>query len=72
MGSGTGNGGGEENRFMMDCYKTKLPMYYTPINIATVLPGESQYFHGYDNKWCRNFGWTTRRLLGLFLGSLYI
>ena len=72
MGSGTGNGGGEENHFMIDCYKTGGPMYYTPINIATVLPGESQYFHGYDKKWCTNFGWSSRRLLGPFLGALYI
>lgn len=72
MGSGTGNGGGEENRFMMDCYKTQLPMFYTPVNIAAVLPGESQYFHGYDIKWSANFGWTSRRILGSFLGSLYI
>lgn len=72
MGSGTGNGGGEENKFMLDWRKAGAEMLYYPDVIATINPGESQWFHGYDSRYFQNFGWTERRLLGSFLGMLYI
>lgn len=72
MGSGTGNGGGEENKFMLDWRKKRVPMWYNPNNIATIIPGESQWFTGYDEKFFRNQGWTDRRLLGPIVGFLYL
>ena len=72
MGSGTGNGGGEENKFMFDWRKTKSIMLYYPDIIATVNPGDSQWFHGYDERFFENLGWTSRRILGTIVGSIYI
>ena len=72
MGSGTGNGGGEENKFMLSCYKTKCPMNYQPMVIASVEPGKSEWFNGYDKKWIYNWGWSMRRALGTGLGICYI
>ena len=71
MGSGTGNGGGEENKFLLDCKKLGLKLRYVPNIIATVNPGESQWFNGYDEKQLINVGWTSRRMLGILLGSVY-
>lgn len=72
LGSGTGNGGGEENKFMLDWRKSKTKMLYYPDIIATVNPGESQWFHGYDEKFFYNLGWTDRRVFGPVLGLIYI
>lgn len=72
MGSGTGNGGGEENRFMLDWRKAGVKMLYYPDVIATVMPGESQWFKGYDEKYFRNLGWTDRRLFGSVIGFVYL
>ncbi|MBO4433188.1 MAG: glycosyltransferase family 2 protein, partial [Clostridia bacterium] len=40
IGSGTNYGSGEDNKFMKDCYKQKLKIYYYPVNIATLNNGE--------------------------------
>ena len=72
MGSGTGNGGGEEIRFMLDCRKKKLKMFYHPNCIATILPSKSQWFHGYTDSYFVNLGWTARRLFGTAISPLYL
>lgn len=72
MGSGTGNGGGEEIKFLLDCRKKGLKMFYHPNCIATVQQNESQWFHGYTDTYFINFGWTSRRLFGSFVGFVYI
>lgn len=72
MGSGTGNGGGEENMFMFAIKKKKLKMHYYPDIIATVNPGESQWFQGYNERYFENLGWTDRRLFGPVLGLVYL
>ena len=72
MGSGTGNGGGEENKFMLDIRRRRLKMMYVPKIIATVKPGESQWFKGYTPTHMQNFGWSSRRSMGPFIGLLYI
>mgnify|MGYP002507923489 CR=1 FL=1 len=69
MGSGTGNGGGEENKFLMDCLREGLVLWYVPVVIATVGQESSQWFKGHTNRFFRNRGWVNRRLLGL-LGAL--
>ena len=72
MGSGTGNGGGEEIKFLLDCRKNGFKMYYHPYCITTVHQNESQWFHGYTDAYFENFGWTSRRLFGSFIGFAYI
>ena len=72
MGSGTGNGGGEENLFMLTFRRKGLKLLYYPDVIATVKPGESQWFHGFDRKYFEAFGWSTHRMLGGFVSILYL
>lgn len=62
LGSGTGNGAGEENRFMLDCRRCGLNMYYYPNNIATINISESQWFKGFTEQYFKNHGWATRRV----------
>ena len=72
MGSGTGNGAGEENKFLLDCRRAKCRMLYYPGVIATVNKAESQWFKGYDEKYFFNHGWSNRRSMGGFLSLAYI
>lgn len=72
LGSGTGNGGGEENKFLIDCKKGGYKIYYVPICIGAVLSGNSTWFNGYTTQFMRNQGWSSRRAFGPFLGLAYI
>lgn len=72
MGSGTGNGGGEENMFMLTVKKHGLLLLYYPNIIATVNCGKSQWFDSYNERYFENLGWTDRRLFGLVLGFIYL
>ena len=72
MGSGTGNGGGEDTKFMMDCKRKKLNMRYFPQVIGTLMESESQWFNGWDKKLMIDSGWTGRREYGTVLGYIYI
>ena len=72
MGSGTGNGGGEENKFLMDCKRKSLSLLYIPQTIATVKSEDSQWFHGFTKKYYIDTTWANRRILGSFLGALYM
>lgn len=72
MGSGTGNGGGEENKFMLDIRKTGGRLFYAPECIAVVNPGESQWFKGYTPHHMQNVGWSSRRSMGTAIGFVYV
>lgn len=72
MGSGTGNGGGEENKFLLDCRRKGFDMYYIPVVIATIKPGDSKWFKGYTEKYFRDKGWSIRRSLGFVTGYLFV
>ena len=72
LGSGTGNGGGEDNKFLLDCKNAKLSIFYKPICIGAVMPGESVWFNGFNKQYMINRGWATRRSLGTYWGLLYI
>jgi len=72
MGSGTGNGGGEENKFLLDCRRKRLKLFYYPTEIATLIPGESHWFNGYTETFVNNLGWSTRRAMGSVIGFMYI
>lgn len=72
MGSGTGNGGGEENKFLLDCLNSGLKALYIPVLIGSVTPTQSQWFQGYSPKYMRDKGWAIRRTYGFFWGACYL
>lgn len=71
MGAGTGNGAEEEVKFLMDCYRAGLKIWYVPEVIADLRENESTWFHGFDDKFFENRGMTTRYILGLPLSIAY-
>lgn len=72
LGAGTGNGGGEENKFLLDCYKRGLKIYFAPICIAELISNnDSTWFKGYDENYFYNLGKTTRYILGLPVSLFY-
>ena len=71
LGAGTGNGAEEELKFLLDCQKAGLAIYYAPVEIATVAQEESTWFAGFDEKFFENRGATTRYILGLPLSVAY-
>ncbi len=71
LGAGTGNGAEEELKFLLDCQKAKLKIYYVPIEIASVAQESSTWFNGYDEIFFENRGATTRYILGAFTASAY-
>lgn len=71
MGSGTGNGGGEDNKFLFDARRKGVKMWYCPLVIATINPGESKWFKGYTEQYFINHGWASRRILGGAFSFVY-
>ena len=71
LGAGTGNGAGEENKFLLDAYDKGLKIYHYPVNIATMTENESTWFNGYDEEYFYKHGMTTRYILGFWLSCLY-
>lgn len=72
MGAGTGNGGGEEIKFLYDLYKKGIEMFSDNTVIAQLLPSDSSWFNGYDEKFFLNYGWSTHRWAGSLIGYAYI
>lgn len=72
MGSGSGNGGGEEAHFLLTCRRKHLKILFCPYNICRIIPSESNWFSGYDSKYMKNMGWSSRRSLGATLGIAYL
>jgi hypothetical protein len=71
MGSGTGNGGGEEIKLLLDMRRAGLKMMYNPNIIGTVMPGASQWFQGFTEDYLITFGWASQRTFGRVLGLVY-
>ena len=71
LGAGTGNGGEEELKFLTDCRRAGLSIYYVPEAIASVAQEVSTWFHGYTQTYFENRGATTRYILGLPLALVY-
>ena len=71
IGSGTGNGGGEENKFMFDCIKKGLKIKYIPTVIAKVGQTQSQWFYGFDEKYFYERGISTTHIMGHFFATVY-
>ena len=73
MGSGTGNGCGEENKFLLDCLKKRVQIKYIPSdNIARISTEGSLWFKGYTPEYWINRGWIAKMLYGKFWGVFYI
>ncbi|WP_297904468.1 glycosyltransferase family A protein [uncultured Parabacteroides sp.] len=72
MGSGTGNGGGEENKFLIDCLKKGFKIRYIPLLIMSVSQTDSIWFHGYDATYWINRGWVAKMIYGKLVAYLYI
>ena len=71
LGAGTGNGAEEELKFLTDCRKAGLRIFYVPVEIASVAQSQSTWFKGFDAAFFENRGATTRYILGLPLASVY-
>ena len=76
MGAGSGNGGGEENKFLWDCLRSGLNVYFSPSTIAAVLEKTSTWFFGYDKTFFYQRGAATRYMMGglpsIFYGIYYL
>lgn len=71
LGAGSGNGAEEELKFLCDCEKAGLKIYYVPEEIASVGQTQSTWFSGFDATFFENRGATTRYILGLWRSLLY-
>lgn len=71
LGAGTGNGAGEENKFLLDAYDKGLKIYHYPINIARMVENESTWYTGYDEEYFYKRGASTRYILGFWLSCVY-
>lgn len=71
LGAGTGNGAEEELKFLLDCQKTDLNIYYVPSEIASVAQTDSTWFAGFNETFFENRGATTRYILGFWVASAY-
>lgn len=72
MGSGSGNGGGEETKFLYDCLKQGLKIYYLPVVIASLAQNKSQWANGFSKKYFIDKGWAHKRIKGYLFGLLTI
>ncbi len=71
MGAGSGNGCGEENKFLWDCLRRRKKIYYVPECIGRVEHGPSTWFFGYNNLFFYQRGAATRYMMGAFPAILY-
>lgn len=73
MGAGSGNGAGEENKFLVELWKNKVRMFFVPIEIGTLLENSnSSWFFGYTSKYHRDRGWAARQIYGYIGGIIYL
>lgn len=71
LGAGTGNGAEEELKFLLECQRRGLKIFYVPQEIATVAQETSTWFRGFDARFFENRGATTRYILGRPLALAY-
>lgn len=71
LGAGTSCGSGEDNKFLLDCYKKKLKIYYMPYKIGSVSQEQSTWFSGYDRDYFYKKGMVTRYIYGFLFSVLY-
>ncbi|MBQ8236642.1 MAG: glycosyltransferase [Oscillospiraceae bacterium] len=71
LGAGSGNGAEEELKFLLDCQRAGLQIWYAPVDVASVAQEESTWFAGFNEKFFYDRGATTRYILGAPLATLY-
>lgn len=71
LGAGSGNGAEEEMKFLLDCHRAGLRVFYVPVEVARLNENESTWFSGFDETFFYNRGATTRYILGLPLAVAY-
>ena len=71
LGAGSGNGAEEELKFLTDCEKAGLSIYYVPVEVASLSQDASTWFGGFTEQFFENRGTTTRYILGLPLATAY-
>lgn len=71
LGAGTINGAGEENKFLLDCYKYGMNISYMPTEIGVLQDSESTWFSGYSKEYFYTRGKILRYILGLPMTILY-
>lgn len=71
LGAGSGNGAEEELKFLLDCQRSGLRIYYVPAEIASVAQTRSTWFQGFTEQFFLDRGATTRYILGWPLASVY-
>ena len=71
LGAGSGNGAEEELKFLLDCQRAGLRIYYVPTGIAAVAQTSSTWFQGFTEQFFCDRGATTRYILGWPLASVY-
>lgn len=71
LGAGTGNGAEEELKFLLECQRAGLKIFYVPQEIATVAQETSTWFRCFDTRFFENRGATTRYILGRPLAMAY-
>lgn len=65
LGSGSGNGGGEDTKFMRDCWKKGLSQWGNSSFIGVLKDtSKSLWFHGFNKQFFLDYGWTSRRVFG--------
>ena len=71
LGAGSGNGAEEELKFLTDCEKAGLKIFFVPVTVAALTSEESTWFGGFTEIFFENRGATTRYILGTGLALLY-
>lgn len=74
MGAGVTMGGGEENKFLMDCLRKKLSIIYLPICIGSVSQEASTWDLTEENaaSYFQDRGEAYRKIMGKCVGTVYI
>lgn len=71
LGAGTGNGAGEENKFLLDCYKQGLKIYFYPIVILKLREKLSTWFDCCNEEYFYKRGMVTRYVMGRWHSVFY-
>ena len=71
LGAGTNNGAGEETKFVYDCFKKVLCVYYYPAYISRLNESESTWFRGYNSKYFTDKAKVLKYIYGKFFSCLY-
>lgn len=71
LGAGTKNGSGEENKFLLDCYRQGMSIYYFPVEILELKESNSTWFTGFNRDYFYKRGYTTRYIYGFSFAFMY-